>query len=283
MTERAGGVRLGTRLVIAAAMTALTGCGDFFVKPTSSGGGGSTGGNLVYVANSATNTIAGVTIGTATLPAVSGSPFALSYSPVAAVVTPSNSFLYVAGAGAIYVYTITSDGSLTGASTGAAVAVANVVSLDVSPDGQWLFGLDAATTVVDEYTINQSTGALTVKAQTPYSTSGGVTAMPKAIRVAPGGGLVVAALGTGGDVTFSLTTATGALVNGVTLPTGSATTSDNAVAIDSTTSYLYIARSGTSGGVAVYKIGAAGRVNSGNGSPFAVGGERHPPSGDLRG
>src|SRR5260370_28400965 len=133
MTERAGGVRLGTRLVIAAAMTALTGCGDFFVKPTSSGGGGSTGGNLVYVANSATNTIAGFTIGTATLTAVSGSPFALSYSPVAAVATPSNSFLYVAGAGAIYVYTINSDGALTRASPPPAPGAAEFASLARSP------------------------------------------------------------------------------------------------------------------------------------------------------
>ncbi len=269
MTERAGGVRLGTRLVIAAAMTALTGCGDFFVKPTSSGGGGSTGGNLVYVANSATNTIAGFTIGTATLTAVSGSPFALGYSPVAAVVTPSNSFLYVAGAGAIYVYTINSDGSLTGASTGAAVAVANVVSLDVSPDGQWLFGLDAAMTQVDEFQINKSTGALASVAAAAYSVTGAVA--PKAIRVAPNGALVFAALGTGGDVVFTLNTTSGALASSAVLSLGSTTTSDNGLAIDSTTSYLYIARSGTNGGVAVYKIGAAGVLNQINGSPFTAG------------
>jgi len=268
MTERAGGVRLWTRMVIAAALTALTGCGDFFVKPTSSGGGSSTG-NLVYVANSATNTIAGFTIGTATLTAVSGSPFALSYSPAAAVVTPSNSFLYVAGAGAIYVYTINSGGSLTAASTGAAVAIVKVVSLDVSPDGNWLFGLDAATTVVDEFQINKSTGALTLMAATPYSVTAAVA--PKAIRVAPNGALVFAALGTGGDVVFTLNTTSGALASSQTLSLGSTTTSDNALTIDSTTSYLYIARSGTNGGVAVYTIGAAGVLNSINGSPFTAG------------
>jgi len=269
MTERARGVRLWTWVVVAAALTALTGCGDFFVKPTSSGGGGSTGGNLAYVANSATNTIAGFTIGTSTLTAVSGSPFALGYSPVAAVVTPSNSFLYVAGPSAIYVYTINSDGSLTGASTGAAVAIVKVVSLDVSPDGNWLFGLDAATTVVDEFQINKSTGALTLMAATPYSVTDAVA--PKAIRVAPNGALVFAALGTGGDVVFTLNTTSGALASSQTLSLGSTTTSDNALTIDSTTSYLYIARSGTGGGVAVYTIGAAGFLNPINGSPFTAG------------
>jgi 6-phosphogluconolactonase len=268
MTGRATGAKLWALVTIAAALTALTGCGNFFVPPTT-GGGGSTTNNRVYVANASTSTIAGFTIGTGTLTAVSGSPFSLGYAPLAAVVTPSNSFLYVAGGGAINVYAINSStGSLTSANGG---AIVNVVALDVSPDGQWLFGLDGASTVVDEYQINTSTGALTLKAQTAYTTANGVAAVPKAIRVAPGGGLVVAALGTGGDVTFSLTTATGVLVAEQTLPTGSTTTSDNAVAIDSAASYLYIARSGTNGGLAVFKINAGGVLNAVSGSPFAAG------------
>jgi 6-phosphogluconolactonase (cycloisomerase 2 family) len=255
--------------MIAAALTALTGCGDFFVKPTSGGGGGTTS-NRVYVANSATSTIAGFTIGTATLTAVPNSPLALGYAPTAAVVTPSNSFLYVAGPGAIYVYTINSDGSLTGASGGAAVAVVNALALDISPDGNWLFGLDGTTTVVDEFKINTSTGALSAVATPAYSVQNAAVA-PKAIRVAPNGALVFAALGTGGDIVFTLNTTSGALVNSQTLAPTSTTTSDNGLAIDSTTSHLYIARSGTSGGVAVYTIGSGGVLNSVNGSPFAAG------------
>jgi 6-phosphogluconolactonase (cycloisomerase 2 family) len=177
--------------MIAAALTALTGCGDFFVKPTSGGGGGTTS-NRVYVANSATSTIAGFTIGTATLTAVPNSPLALGYAPTAAVVTPA------------------------------------------------------------------------------YSVQNAAVA-PKAIRVAPNGALVFAALGSGGDIVFTLNTTSGALVNSQTLAPTSTTTSDNGLAIDSTTSHLYIARSGTSGGVAVYTIGSGGVLNSVNGSPFAAG------------
>jgi 6-phosphogluconolactonase len=277
MLDRAGVVRLGMWIMVVAAVSALTGCSGFFVPPDNGGGGGgggSTNGNRVYVANSAVanstiNTIAGFTVGTATLTAVTGSPVTLDYSPVTAVVTPTNSFLYVAGPGAIYVYTINSDGSLSSSSTGAAVAIVDVAALAVSPDGNWLFGLDRATTAVDQFQITTSTGGLTSVPPTPYSVTNAVVA-PKAIRVSPDGTLVFAALGTGGDVVFTFNTTSGTLASSQTL-TVPATTSDNGLAIDSTTTYLYIARSGTGGGVAVFSIGAAGALKSVAGSPFAAG------------
>jgi 6-phosphogluconolactonase (cycloisomerase 2 family) len=263
--------------MVVAAVSALTGCGNFFVAPDNGGGGGggSTTGNYVYVANAdtktpANSTITGFTVGTGTLTAVPSSPLTLGYAPTALVTTPTNSFLYVAGPGAIYVYTINANGSLTGASGGAAVAIVNVVALDVSPDGNWLFGLDSTTTVVDEFQINKSTGSLTSVAATPYSVTNAVVA-PKSIRVAPNGTLVFAALGTGGDVVFTFNTTSGALVSSQNLAPSTPATSDNGFAIDSTTANLYIARSGTNGGVAVYTIGTAGKLTSITGSPFAAG------------
>jgi 6-phosphogluconolactonase len=276
MLERVRVMRLLTWIVVAAAVSVLTGCGNFFVPPNNggSGGGGSTAGNRAYVANSdtktpANSTIAGFTVGTGTLTAVPNSPFTLGYPPTAMVTTPTNSFLYVAGSGAIYVYTINADGSLTGSSGGAAVAIVNVAALDVSPDGNWLFGLDTATTVVDQFQINTSNGSLSSFAATPYAATGVV--VPKAIRVSPNGALIFAALGTGGDVVFTLNTTTGALVSSQVLAPASTTTSDNGLAIDSTTTFLYIARSGTGGGVAVFGIGAAGALKSVTGSPFTAG------------
>ena len=98
--------------VLLVVLLALTGCDGFFV-PEHGGGGGGTTGNYVYIANANTNTVAGFSIASGKLTAISGSPVAVGYSPVALTVTPSDSFLYVAGPGAIYVYTINSDGSLT--------------------------------------------------------------------------------------------------------------------------------------------------------------------------
>jgi 6-phosphogluconolactonase (cycloisomerase 2 family) len=91
------------------------------------------------------------------------------------------------------------------------------------------------------------------------------------VRVSPVGNMVFAALGTGGDITFTLNTSTGAVANSQQLTLGSSKTSDNALAIDSTGSYLYIARSGDSSGVAVYKIDSGGVLNQITGSPFAAG------------
>src|SRR5215472_4751943 len=155
-------------LVFLTMLLAVTGCGDFFIDEPHGNSGGTTG-NYVYVANSTTNTIAAYSISSGKLTAVSGSPLTVGYSPNALAVTPGNTFLYVAGPGAIYAYKINSDGSLSASSSGAAVAIVNVASIDISPDGQWLFGLDNTTTVLDQFKINSSTGALSSVAATPYS------------------------------------------------------------------------------------------------------------------
>ena len=255
--------------VLCVGLMVLTGCNGFFVDQKSSSSGTGTTGNYVYVANSGTNTIAAFSIGTGTLTALTGSPLALGYSPNSLVVTPNNKFLYVAGPGAIYVYTIATDGTISGASAGAAVAISNDVSLDVSPDGNWLFALNGTSTQLDEFKINTSTGALTSVTPTPYSVATAVV-VPRMVKVAPSGALVFIALGTGGDFVFTFNTSTGAVVNSQQLSLGT-TTSDNAIAVDSNSAYLYLARSGTGGGVAAYSIGTAGALNAVSGSPFASG------------
>src|SRR6516162_9689906 len=144
----AGGKQSRRRYVsaIVVLLVALTGCDGFFV-PEPNGNNGGTGGR-VYVTNSTTKTLAGFTIGTGTLTAVPNSPLSLGYTAVDAVATPDNAFVYVAGPGAIYVYKINSDGSVTAPSGGAGAQIVNVVSLAISPDGNWLFGLDNLTTVL---------------------------------------------------------------------------------------------------------------------------------------
>jgi 6-phosphogluconolactonase (cycloisomerase 2 family) len=252
----------------------LTGCAGFFPPlTTTTTTTTTTTGDYVYVANQTTETISGFAVGTGTLTAVSGSPYTLAAVPTAMVVTPSNSFLYVAAGIDIYAYTIGTGGALTAANSGGAVALTDVgaVSMDVSPDGQWLFALSGDGTVIYEYAINATTGVLTAQATPSYVPASGTVA-PKMIKVAPSGAYVFVALGTGGDLVFPFTTSTGAL--GTTyqqLATGSTTTSDNAIAVDSGTTYLYIARSGAATGVAVYAIGSGGTLTSVTGSSFAAG------------
>jgi 6-phosphogluconolactonase len=252
----------------------LTGCSGFFVPENGtgggSGGGTGTGTNFVYVGNAQTNTISGFQIGTGVLTNVPNMPYDLGFSPAAMVMHPTNKFLYVAGVSSIFMYSVGTDGSLSAAAVGAGVAVATVNSIDISPDGNWLFALDLTQQIVNEYQINQTTGALTAMQPTPYTIAAGVWS-PKAVRVAPSGGYVFLALGTGGDVVMTLNINTGALQQTQQLGLSSTQTSDNALAIDSNTAYLYVARTGVNGGLAVYTIGANGVLNAVTGSPFAAG------------
>jgi 6-phosphogluconolactonase len=270
--ERARRRYWGVRAILLAASVMLAGCGgDFFVPPDNGGGGGGGGGTTtarVYVANATTGSIGGFSIGTSKLTAVPNSPVSLGFAPLAAVVSTNNSFLYVAGTTSINVFAINSDGSLTAKNNGAAVSVN---SLDVSPDGKWLFGLDLIKNAVDLFQIDASSGGLTPMATTQYDALTG-TITPQMLKVSPLGNFVFCALGNGGERVFTFDTASGTLTyTGQAITLSSSSTSDNALAVDSTGSYLYVARGGTNGGIAVYSIGAGGVLNSISGSPFAGG------------
>ncbi|WP_158943075.1 beta-propeller fold lactonase family protein [Granulicella sp. S190] len=273
--ERRGSLR---RLAVASAammLPVLTGCTGFFPPVNNSGGGGTgANGNQVYVLNQTTKSVSGFTVGTATLTAVNSSPVSLGFQPLAEVVTPSDAFLYVAGQGAISLYLINSDGSLSAPSAGAQQLAVTAASLTVSPDGQWLIALDSFTQQLDIYQINASTGALTAQAQSPavYSLANGAGAwQPSTVRVSPDGTLIFAALGTAGDAVFSFDTTTGLAAQVQSLVNVNASTGDYGLAVDPKTAYLYIARSGSNGGIGVYTIGSGGTLNSVTGSPFAAG------------
>jgi 6-phosphogluconolactonase len=262
-------VRRWLAIAIVAALPAVTGCGGFF-PPINTGGGGGATGNQLYVANQTTESIAGYTIGTSTLTAVASSPVKIAYQPLSMAINPANTLLYVGASTGIYVYFINSNGSISAPSTGAQLEVVNAPSLTVSPDGQWLIVLDGTTQVLHVYQINATTGALTAEAGATYSASSG-TWQPTRVRVSPNGALIFAALGTAGDVVFTFNTTTGVAASSQTLATGNVATADFDLAIDPTTTYLYIARSGTNGGVAVYSIGSGGTLTAVSGSPFAAG------------
>jgi 6-phosphogluconolactonase (cycloisomerase 2 family) len=258
-------------IAVVSVLPVFAGCGDFFPPINGGGSGGRTTSNRIYVANQAASSIGGFVIGTGTMAAVNGSPLAPGYKPLSMAVTPNNSLLYVGAANGIFVYFINSDGSLTVPSTGSQPAGVSAPALTISPDGQWLIALDGLTQQLDIFQINSSTGALTsVNAPTTYSPASG-TWQPSDVRVSPDGTLIFAALGAAGDVVFTFNTTNGVATLTQTLGTGNVQTADFGLAVDAKTAYLYIARSGTNGGVAVYSIGAGGLLNPVTGTPFAAG------------
>lgn len=259
-------------LTLGVVIPAVTGCGSFFIYPGSSTTGGSTTTSFAFFANSTTKNVSAYALASGTPVAVTGSPYAaLAVSPTSLVVTPANTFLYVGGIGALYGYSInTTTGALSILNSGQAFASINAVSMDVSPDGNWLLVLDVDGARVDEYAINTSTGALTPATGATYSITGKGASSPHAIRFAPSGTLVFAALGTGGDAVLNFTTSTGALTYNTSL-IGSPTSSDNALAVDSTSSHLYVARSGDGSGINAYTIASNGALTGITGAPFATG------------
>jgi 6-phosphogluconolactonase len=249
----------------------FTGCGGFFPPITSGGGSGGITGNHVYVANQGASSIGAFAIGTGTLTAVNNSPLAVGYKPISMAVTPGNGLLYVGGTTGIFVYFINSDGSLTTPSTGSQPAGVLASAMTVSPDGQWLIVLDGTTQQLDIFQITASTGALTsVSNPATYSVQSGVW-QPSDVRISSDGTLIFAALGTGGDAVFTFNTTTGVATSSQYLATGNTGTGDYGLAVSPKVTYLYIARSGTNGGVAVYGIGSGGSLSPVTGAPFAAG------------
>jgi 6-phosphogluconolactonase len=273
-------------------LPALVGCSNFFVPEatgSSGSGGSSTTGNSVYIGNLTRTSLSGYSVipavaavaATATTPAVpatpaalnriTGLPTALAFQPLSMAVTPKNTFLYIGSASGIFLYAINSNGSLTVPSANPTPAGVYAIAMTISPDGQWLIALDGSTQQLDIFQINTTTGALnSLNQPTVYSTTTG-TWSPTAITISPDGQFLFAALGTAGDVAFTFNTVNGVALKTANLNTPTTTTSDFGVTVDSKSAYLYIARSGTQGGVAVYSIGANASLVAVTGSPFAAG------------
>ena len=257
-----------------AALCWTTGCAGFWVYPGATNGSSTTPTNdYVYVANATALTVSGFALGTGTLTAVTGTPYSLGFSPTAVAVNPANSILFVGGNAAIYAFAINSStGALSALNSGGAVGYAAVASMDISPDGQWLFALDQNNISLEEFQINSSTGVLTQDTPITYPVPSGATVVAQGVKFAPNGGYLFLALGTAGDVVYPFNTSSGALYVPLSLSLGaSSNNSDNALAVSPDSTLLFIARSGPAGGLAVYTIGSGGSLAQVNGSPFTAG------------
>jgi 6-phosphogluconolactonase (cycloisomerase 2 family) len=266
------------------ALSLTAGCGNFWVYPGSESGTTSNTGDYVYVANASTSTdnLAGYVVGTGTLTAVSGSPETLGFVPTSVVVNPANTIVFVAGTNGTYgfinAYSIGTGGALT-LLTSNNLGSAGEVSIDVSPDGDWLVGLDASgglldEVIVDEYKIDTSTGQLTLQTNTGgsymYTGSSIPTIVPQQIKFAPNEAYVFVAAGTAGDLVFPFSSGTFSAPQVLNLG-ASATASDNALAVNSGSSDLYTARSGTNGGLAEFTVGSGGALSQVTVPPLTAG------------
>ena len=271
----------GLRSVLGlAGLGAITGCGGFFPASTTTPITPTSSGDYVYVVNQTTDSLTGFAVGTGTLTGIASYALVAGLAPASAVVSRPNTFVYVGGNGAITCYAIGTGGVLTAVSGGGAAATANFISMDTSPDGQWLLGLDSITLSVYVYRINTTTGALTLNSTTTYAAPGSGTASPRTIRISPSGAFVAASLGAGGDVLFTFNTTSGVITstNPATVSLASGY-SDNAVTFSKDSAFAIFARGGPTSGtstLATYGVSSAGALTvvqssiaSGN-APFSL-------------
>ena len=266
--------RVWAGVALLGAMFWLTGCAGFFSDPNStSSTAGSTTGDYIYVVNNTTDTVSGFSLGTGSLTAVTGSPYALTagLSPTSVVVTRPDSFVYVGGAGQIECFSIGSGGQLTSVSGGGTTTTGTVYSMQTSPDGQWLLSLSYSSTTlaadVTVYSINTSTGVLTQESAVAITFNAGAaigTVSPKVLQMAPSGAFVAAALGTGGDALFTFATSTGTLTQTANiLPASSSGTylSDNALTFSAASNLLFVGTNGLTAGssyISSYSFNSSG-------------------------
>ena len=277
------GIRGLSLAAVAALSLMMTGCNGFFVYPGSSSSTTSTTtADYAYVANSATGSayLNGYVVSSGTLVATTSSPYSLGYVPQSMAITPNDDYLYVASdssisTGAIYGYSIGTGGALTILGGGLALISENVASIDISPDGNWLFALDTTSGGLNVYKIASSTGLLSFFTYVNVTTQNSANSqvVPKSVKIAPSGEFVVCALGTGGAEIFAFNTSTGVLSG----PSGAinpnvAADGVNAIAIDAN-NYIYaVGTFGTSNtpGLEVFSTTSAG-VNTAVGGTYTVG------------
>jgi 6-phosphogluconolactonase len=209
-------------VTLSTATLLLSGCGSFFScegktqcpSTGTTGGGGTTGVNYLYVSDSITaNTdINGYAPSSTAVTATPSSPYNLDFIPSAIAITPSNSFIYISSessTGSVYGYSIGTGGQPSILNTGTPILNDDVASMDISPDGQWLFALDALIQQVEIYSINTTNGALTFSSAVPLVGAPNGDLTPISVKVAPSGAFVVCSLGTGGANVFAFDTTTG--------------------------------------------------------------------------
>ena len=213
----------------------------------------------LYVANRVSNDVSAYTIDASTgaLSEVPGSPFAAGIGPISVTVDPGGKFAYVANGGSsnftdtISVYTINpATGALT--SIGAVPAGrSSLRSITVDPTGKFAYtasgGSRTSSFDVSAYTINATTGALSVATGSPFFAG----TNPSSVAVDPSGKFAYVTNQASSDVSaYAINAATGALISTVRASTG---TGPLCIRVDPSGKFAYV----VSDAVSAYSINAS--------------------------
>lgn len=262
----------------------LAGCKNFWQGSTSNSGGcgakcSTISSGAFYVLNSTAGNIgiAGYSIISGKLVALTGSPYSLPSGPYAIAVAPNNRFLYVSSQSGIYLYTIGAGGVLTLASTTPISTDFVAYSMQVDLTDSWLVEASGSGYL---YAISISPTTGTTTGSVRQLSLAGIT--PRQMTLSTDNLNVIVSLGNSGTEVVPFNAAsTNPLPASAAVPIAvkNAAGAAVSVAVDPTNRLLYIGETaGTSGTAATGILRAflyssiGGTPIEATGSPYASGG-----------
>jgi len=261
---------------------ALAGCKGFWDLPASTTTTTPTtlSSGVFYVLDQTAKEIAGYSISSGTLDAVSGSPYTLSAAPYSIAIAPGGGYLYVGTVNGIYLYTIGSGGALTIANGGATISSDIPSAMQVS--GSWLVDAFAPATgnvQLDAIPINSSNGLYSGGSVVTQSFSIANATVVQMV-LSPDGDNLFLALGTGGSMVVPFSSGSSSPLGGTAKTIGVLNSGGSAfsVAVDPSNRVFYIGETlanstASSGGLRVFNYSSlSGTLTQASGSPIATGG-----------
>ena len=269
----------------------LAGCSGFWTPLPNSGSGSSgcttncttaSSGPFFILSNGTAPQVAGGTVVSGKLTAVSGSPWALTNAPYSMAISPNGAFLYVSTTLGVFGYPI-SNGILGTALQGSISSDDNAMAIQVDATGNWLIeALQAVGQVtMAAIPLNTITGnAAGIEVTTTYNVSN--AAVQSRLAISPGNKNIFVPLGSGGVMVVPFVASVGSGLspfgNATLIPVANAGASALSVAVDPSSRVFYVGEVGaspgaSSGGLLAFDYSSlTGTLKQISGSPIASGG-----------
>jgi 6-phosphogluconolactonase len=247
---QASSLRIAALTAGFAACVGLTSCSNSFFTAITSTGTATGSTTYAYVTNvgsgGAGGTLSEYSLTSGVLTALSGSPITLTATPTSIVVAPNNAFLFVGTNLGIFLYTIGTDGTLTEGNDDTIVYLGPTYpkALAIDSTSSWLIVANNDSTELDALPISPTTGIPTTTAPVSVTLS---NPTPTQVTISPANTSVLVALGAGGTNVWGFTPANSSpwAQTGTLIDLAANSSSANAVAVDTTSTYLLIAESTT--------------------------------------
>lgn len=269
----------------------MTGCGDFWQAPSTTGGTGCTtncttaSSGAFYILNAGTTPqVIGDTIVSGTLTAISGSPWTLQATPYSLAIAPGNGgFLMVSTTSGVFAYPLTN--GVVG--TGTVVSTDQAYALQVDATDSWLIEAIPVTggVTVGAIPINSSTGATNGTEQTVSFTVANAAVQANKMVLSGDNANIFIALGAGGTIVVPFNSAVsagsnplGSKASAIAPVTSGGSALSVAVSPGTAPSLFYIGETladstSTTGGVRVFNYSSLGStLTQATGSPLTSGG-----------